>query len=96
MVKYRYADEFAAHLGIAEDTGVIAQEVREVLPDAVRAGGDISLPSGEIIQNFLVVNKVRCSQNFPKEKNIPIFLGPDFHGKCGRRERIVQSYGQFG
>jgi len=58
VVKYRYAQEFAERLGIAEDTGVIAQEVQNVLPDAVRAGGDIRLPNGEIVNDFLVVNKV--------------------------------------
>lgn len=41
------------------DTGVIAQEVREVLPDAVQETGSVLLPSGEVIENFLVVNKDR-------------------------------------
>ncbi|XP_055316993.1 uncharacterized protein LOC129576268 isoform X2 [Sitodiplosis mosellana] len=41
------------------DTGVIAQEIREVLPDAVQETGNILLPSGEVINNFLVVNKDR-------------------------------------
>lgn len=41
------------------DTGVIAQEVREVLPDAVQEGGSVLLPSGEVIDNFLLVNKDR-------------------------------------
>lgn len=41
------------------DTGVIAQEVREVLPDAVLEAGSVLLPSGEIIDNFLLVNKDR-------------------------------------
>lgn len=41
------------------DTGVIAQEIREVLPDAVQEAGSILLPSGEVIDNFLLVNKDR-------------------------------------
>lgn len=41
------------------DTGVIAQEVREVLPDAVREAGSVWLDSGQVIENFLYVNKDR-------------------------------------
>ena len=40
------------------DTGVIAQELREVLPDAVRETGDLELSSG-VIEGLLGVNKVR-------------------------------------
>ena len=65
MVRYRYAPDFAVHAGlpadpnVASDTGVIAQDVQRVLPEAVHAAGDIILPSGRRIDNFLVVNKVR-------------------------------------
>lgn len=41
------------------DTGVIAQEVRKILPDAVKAAGSVCLPDGIVIDNFLVVNKDR-------------------------------------
>lgn len=41
------------------DTGVIAQEIREVLPDAVQEAGSVLLPNGDVINNFLVVNKDR-------------------------------------
>lgn len=41
------------------DTGVIAQEVREVLPDAVQEAGSVMLPNGDVIDNFLLVNKDR-------------------------------------
>lgn len=41
------------------DTGVIAQEVREVLPDAVQEAGSVLLPNGDVIDNFLLVNKDR-------------------------------------
>ncbi len=67
MVKYRYQPQFAVHSGLATvsdcedvmDTGVIAQEVRKVLPDAVKEAGSIRLPDGIVIDNFLVVNKDR-------------------------------------
>lgn len=65
VVRYRYAPDFAVHAGlpadpnIASDTGVIAQDVQRVLPEAVHAAGDIILPSGQRIDNFLVVNKER-------------------------------------
>ena len=44
-----------------KDTGVIAQELREVLPDAVRETGDVHLSSG-VIKDVLGVNKVRRSR----------------------------------
>lgn len=68
VVKYRYEPEFAVHSGLAAstrdcdevvDTGVIAQEIREVLPDAVKEAGSIRLPNGQVIDNFLFVNKDR-------------------------------------
>ncbi|XP_068082785.1 myelin regulatory factor [Anabrus simplex] len=64
VVRYRYAPEFALHAGLSDpcimaDTGVIAQEVQQILPEAVRAAGDIVLPNGQRIENFLVVNKER-------------------------------------
>lgn len=39
--------------------GVIAQEVQEILPEAVKETGDVVCANGETIENFLVVNKVR-------------------------------------
>lgn len=58
VVKYRYEPEFARHSGLMGgsggdgepvlDTGVIAQEVREVLPDAVREAGSVWLSSGQV------------------------------------------------
>ena len=32
----------------------------EILPDAVQETGDFVLSNGETIENFLVLNKVRC------------------------------------
>uniref|UniRef100_A0A8C9J2G0 Peptidase S74 domain-containing protein n=1 Tax=Panthera tigris altaica TaxID=74533 RepID=A0A8C9J2G0_PANTA len=58
---YRYKPEFAATAGIeatAPETGVIAQEVKEILPEAVKDTGDVVFANGKTIENFLVVNKV--------------------------------------
>nr|CAD7402219.1 unnamed protein product [Timema cristinae] len=65
LVKYRYSSEFARHAGLSDsclavDTGVIAQQVKQIMPDAVCSAGNIILPNGQRIENFLVVNK--CSQ----------------------------------
>ncbi|KAG8505688.1 Myelin regulatory factor [Galemys pyrenaicus] len=62
LVHYRYKPEFAASAGIetvAPETGVIAQEVKEILPEAVRDTGDVVFANGKTIENFLVVNKER-------------------------------------
>ncbi|PNJ22068.1 MYRF isoform 3 [Pongo abelii] len=62
LVHYRYKPEFAASAGIeatAPETGVIAQEVKEILPEAVKDTGDMIFANGKTIENFLVVNKER-------------------------------------
>ncbi|XP_038220032.1 uncharacterized protein LOC119838246 isoform X2 [Zerene cesonia] len=67
VVKFNYDPSFAAHSGLvgwdpvrgAADTGVLAQELRAVLPDAVKEAGDVTLPNGDTIHKFLVVNKDR-------------------------------------
>lgn len=61
VVKYRYDPEFSTHCGLdaQSDTGIIAQELQDILPEAVMPAGDIVLPSGTRIDNFLVVNKER-------------------------------------
>ena len=33
-------------------------QVKEVIPDAVKSTGDVTLHNGEKIENFLLVNKV--------------------------------------
>ena len=64
VYQYSYNEDFADYAGLSEneriDTGVLAQELSRVLPDAVMETGDIVLPSGQILENFLVVNKVCC------------------------------------
>ncbi|XP_072574394.1 myelin regulatory factor isoform X2 [Paramormyrops kingsleyae] len=61
LVHYHYKPEFAATVGIENtaETGVIAQEVQQILPEAVKEGGDVVYANGETIPNLLVVNKDR-------------------------------------
>ncbi|XP_076972132.1 myelin regulatory factor [Tamandua tetradactyla] len=62
LVRYRYKPEFAASAGLeatTPETGVIAQEVKEILPEAVKDTGDVVFANGKTIENFLVVNKER-------------------------------------
>ncbi|KAF4114449.1 hypothetical protein G5714_004672 [Onychostoma macrolepis] len=59
IVEYDYKPEFASRMGIDQhhETGIIAQEVKELLPSAVREMGDITCVNGEKIDNFLMVDK---------------------------------------
>ncbi|XP_041114168.1 myelin regulatory factor-like protein isoform X2 [Polyodon spathula] len=59
IVEYDYKPEFALKMGIdqAHETGVIAQEVKELLPSAVKDVGDVACTDGETITNFLMVDK---------------------------------------
>ena len=41
--------------------GVLAQELMETIPEAVRVRGNIKLPNGDEIRDFLYVNKVGSS-----------------------------------
>ncbi|XP_010224691.1 PREDICTED: myelin regulatory factor isoform X2 [Tinamus guttatus] len=61
LVHYNYNPEFAATVGIdnTSETGVIAQEVKEILPEAVKDTGDLVFSNGKTLENFLVVNKER-------------------------------------
>ncbi|KAM4617630.1 myelin regulatory factor isoform 2-T2 [Discoglossus pictus] len=61
LVHYHYKPEFASTVGLDDtsETGVIAQEVQEILPEAVKESGDVVCANGETIENFLVVNKER-------------------------------------
>ena len=63
IYNYKFSDDFADHVGMPEnkrkDTGVIAQEIQEVLPDAVQETGDVKLNNGKEVKNLLVVNKVK-------------------------------------
>ena len=43
----------------AVETGVIAQELEVVIPEAVKTTSDVRLPNGEVIDKLKVVDKVR-------------------------------------
>lgn len=67
VFRYEYDPGFASQLNRnseSSDTGVIAQEVAEILPEAVSPAGDIILENGTSIDNFLVVNKVSANKFF--------------------------------
>ncbi|XP_025908567.1 myelin regulatory factor-like protein [Nothoprocta perdicaria] len=59
LVEYDYKPEFASVMGInnTRETGIIAQEVKELLPQAVTEAGDVVCDDGEKIENFLMVDK---------------------------------------
>uniref|UniRef100_A0A3Q0SLM5 Myelin regulatory factor like n=1 Tax=Amphilophus citrinellus TaxID=61819 RepID=A0A3Q0SLM5_AMPCI len=59
IVEFDYKPEFASKMGIdhIHQTGVIAQEVKELLPSAVKDVGDVTCSDGEKIHNFLMVDK---------------------------------------
>lgn len=61
VVHFSYKPEFSSLFGLSlreGDTGIIAQEVQDVLPEAVMNAGGIALPDGTVYDDFLVVNKV--------------------------------------
>ena len=66
---YDINDEVARSLGrrSGRERGLIAQEVAEVLPDAVHQTGRLVLPSGRVVENLLTVDKV--------EMFIPAMIG---------------------
>nr|XP_008114822.1 PREDICTED: myelin regulatory factor-like protein [Anolis carolinensis] len=59
LVEYDYKPEFASAVGINQihETGIIAQEVQELLPRAVRSVGDVVCENGEKVDDFLMVDK---------------------------------------
>lgn len=62
VVRFTYSPEFSSHVGLinTHDTGVIAQEVQKILPEAVTTAGSLILSDGTKFENFLLVDKVRC------------------------------------
>ena len=66
VVEYQYKPEYLAKFSEEEkmqmkrqQTGVIAQDLRMILPDAVESAGNVTLDSGTEIPNMLIVNKER-------------------------------------
>lgn len=60
VVRFSYTPEFSTQVGLirTQDTGVIAQEVQKILPEAVTTAGSIVLSDGTKYENFLLVDKV--------------------------------------
>jgi hypothetical protein len=63
VYQYQFDEDFAEFAGLLDqekvETGVLAQQVKTILPDAVRETGDIAFSNGRTVDNFLVVNKVK-------------------------------------
>ncbi|XP_053575191.1 LOW QUALITY PROTEIN: myelin regulatory factor-like protein [Bombina bombina] len=59
LVEYDYKPEFATVMGIdsIHETGIIAQEVKRVIPRAVKEVGNVRCGNGDTIENFLMVDK---------------------------------------
>ncbi|CAG9135137.1 unnamed protein product [Plutella xylostella] len=98
VVKFNYDPSFAEHSGLlgfdptsptpSQDTGVIAQEVRRVIPEAVKEAGDVTLPNGDTIPKFLVVNKDRIfMENIGAVKELCKMTG-NLESRIDQLERI--------
>lgn len=63
MYNFTYKDDYADAVGMEaqerQTTGVLAQQVKEIIPDAVHPSGDVKLNNGDIVENFQTVNKDR-------------------------------------
>lgn len=59
LYSYNYKPEFGQLNGVQSDVGVLAQELKEVIPEAVIETGDVVLPNGDEVKNFLHVDKNR-------------------------------------
>jgi hypothetical protein len=59
LYKFDYKPEFVAvNGGVKSDYGVLAQNLKEIIPEAVEETCDLQLPNGDVIDKFLHVNKV--------------------------------------
>ncbi|XP_066974389.1 myelin regulatory factor isoform X6 [Macrobrachium rosenbergii] len=99
VVTYAYKDEFAETAGIRPDevfdTGVIAQEVKEVIPDAVKTTGDLTLSNGDKIDNFLFVNKDRIfMENVGAVKELCKVTG-NLENRIGELEKMNKKIAQL-
>ena len=66
VVEFQYKPEYLQSFPEQERSvmdrkqmGVIAQDVRRIIPDAVQSAGDVSLQNGGNVPNMLIVNKDR-------------------------------------
>lgn len=59
LYSYDHVPEFYDITGIKSDTGVLAQELQQVIPEAVKEAGHLKLSNENQIDNFLNVDKSR-------------------------------------
>ena len=71
------------------DVGVLAQELKECIPDAVVETGDLNLKNGETIKNFLHVDKSRV---YMECVGAVIELGKKSENLDGRIEKLEQQH----
>ena len=65
LYKYDFKPEFTdLNGGFKSDLGVLAQDLQKIIPEAVIKTGNVVLSNGEIIENLLVVDKVRNRLSF--------------------------------
>ncbi|XP_065911329.1 myelin regulatory factor-like isoform X2 [Dysidea avara] len=62
VCQFSYTPEYTALTGSHDhlsDVGVVAQELQQVIPDAVECNGNLQLPNGDHLEGFLCVRKDR-------------------------------------
>jgi hypothetical protein len=72
---------------MSSDVGMLAQELKECIPDAVVETGDLNLKNGETIKNFLHVDKSRV---YMECVGAVIELGKKTENLDGRIEKLEQ------
>ncbi|KAL1139754.1 hypothetical protein AAG570_006731 [Ranatra chinensis] len=93
VVKYRYKPEFDKDM--RTHTGLIAQELISVLPDAVSNSGDMKLPSGSTISDFLVIDKERVfMENIGAVKELAK-VTDNLQARLQELERVTRANGSF-
>ncbi|XP_017769235.1 PREDICTED: myelin regulatory factor isoform X2 [Nicrophorus vespilloides] len=99
VVKYEYDPGFAKQLnrtGGYCDTGVIAQEIAKILPEAVSPAGNLILGDGTAIDDFLVVNKERIfMENIGAVKEL-CKVTDNLETRIDQLERINKRLNKFG
>ena len=89
VVEYQYKPEDLARFPTGEreqmmkrQTGVIAQDLRRILPDAVETAGNVTLPGKGQVDDMLIVNKDRLFlENVGAVREL---------SKVGQRNKIVR------
>lgn len=71
-------------IGVLLFLGMIAQEVQEILPRAVREVGHVTCENGETLENFLMVDKVTTKLPFTCISiTLPSCNAKTFHNETG-------------